>query len=66
MLYERKTVHNKAYIIQKLVNLKYRDTLSVFEHLGNFKGLVNQITNMKMVLNNELQVLLLLISLSNN
>ncbi|KAI5335776.1 hypothetical protein L3X38_025910 [Prunus dulcis] len=46
-----------------LVNLKYRDGRSVTEHLNDFQGLINLLTNMKMVLNDELQALMLLSSL---
>ena len=35
-LYERKTAHNKAFMIRRLVNLKYKDGNSVIEHLSNF------------------------------
>ena len=33
-LYERKTVGNKAFLIRKLVNLKYREGASIAEHLN--------------------------------
>ena len=35
-LYERKTAQNKAFMIRRLVNLKYKDGNSVVEHLSNF------------------------------
>jgi hypothetical protein len=35
-LYERKTAQNKAFMIKRLMNLKYKDGQSVTEHLGNF------------------------------
>ena len=62
-MYERKTAQNKASFIRRLVNTKYRDGRSVSEHLSDFQGMVNQLTNMKMVLDDELQALLLLSSL---
>lgn len=62
-MYERKTAQNKASTIRRLVNLKYRETRSVSEHLSDFQRLINQLTNMKMVLEDELQALLLLSSL---
>ena len=65
-VYERKTAQNKASTIRRLVNLKYRETWSVFECLSVFQGLVNQLTNMKMVHDDELQALLLLSSLPDN
>ncbi|XP_016647234.1 PREDICTED: retrovirus-related Pol polyprotein from transposon TNT 1-94 [Prunus mume] len=62
-MYERKTTQNKASVIRRLVNLKYRDGRSVTEHLRDFQGLINLLTNMKMVLDDELQALVLLSSL---
>lgn len=62
-MYERKTAQNKASLIRRLVNLKYKDGRSVIEHLNDFQGLVNQLTTMKLVLDEELQALLLLSSL---
>ncbi|CAL8081528.1 unnamed protein product [Prunus armeniaca] len=62
-MYERKTSQNKASVIRRLVNLKYRDGRSVTEHLSDFQGLINLLTNMKMVLDDELQALELLSSL---
>nr|KYP59402.1 Retrovirus-related Pol polyprotein from transposon TNT 1-94 [Cajanus cajan] len=40
-LFESKNAQNKAFLIQKLVNLKYKDGSSVAEHLSNFQNLVN-------------------------
>ncbi|CAL2227219.1 unnamed protein product [Prunus armeniaca] len=62
-MYEWKTSQNKASVIRRLVNLKYRDGRSVIEHLSDFQGLINLLTNMKMVLDDELQALVLLSSL---
>ena len=59
-MYERKTAQNKATLIRRLVNLKYKDGRNVTEHLSDFQGLVNQLNTMKMVLDDELQALLLL------
>jgi hypothetical protein len=65
-LYERKTTQNEASTIRRLVNLKYRETRNVSKHLSDFQRLINQLTNMKMVLEDELQALLLLSSLPDN
>lgn len=62
-LYERKTAQNKAFTIRKLVNLKYKEGRSVAEHLSDFQDMVNRLTTMKLVLDEELQALLLLSSL---
>lgn len=40
-MYDQNTSTNKAFMINKLVNLKHRDKASIAEHLKNFKNLVN-------------------------
>jgi gag-polypeptide of LTR copia-type len=62
-LYEQKTPANKAFLIRKLENLKFREGTSVAEHLNEFHSLINQLSAMKMTLEDELQALLLLGSL---
>lgn len=62
-LYERKTAGNKAFLIRKLVNLKFKEGDSISEHLNEIQSIVNQLAAMKMVLDDELQALLLLSSL---
>ena len=62
-MYERKTAQNKATLIRRLVNLKYKNGHSVEEHTSDFQGLVNQLNAMKMKIEDELQALLLLSSL---
>ncbi|CAL2258123.1 unnamed protein product [Prunus armeniaca] len=62
-MYEQKTAQNKTSVIRQLVNLKYKDGRSVTEHHNDFQGLINQLTNMQMVLDDELQALVLLSSL---
>ena len=34
-LYERKTGGNKAFLIRKLINLKFKEGTSIMEHLSN-------------------------------
>ena len=46
-----------------LVNLKYKEGCSITEHTSEFQGLVDQLTTMKIILDDELQALLLLSSL---
>ena len=62
-LFESKNSLNKAFLIRKLVNLKYKDGSSVAEHLSSFQNMVNQLTTMEIVLDDELLALLLLSSL---
>jgi hypothetical protein len=40
--------------------LKYKDGQSVTEHLSNFQGLLNELSNMKLVLDDEVQALFML------
>lgn len=46
-----------------LVNLKYNEGHSITQHTSEFQGLVDQLTTIKIILDDELQALLLLSSL---
>ena len=52
-MYERKTVVNKALVIKQLAKLEYRDGSSVIEHFNVFQGHINQLTAMKINLDDE-------------
>ena len=62
-LYERKTAHKKASLIKRLANLKLKSGKSVSEHLNDFQDIINKLTTVKVVLDDELQALFLLSSL---
>ena len=63
-LFESKNSLNKTFLIRKIVNLKYKDVSPmVAEHLSHFQNMVNQLTTMEIVLDDELLALLLLSSL---
>jgi hypothetical protein len=49
-------------MIKRFVNLKYKDGKSVTEHLSNFQGLLNELSTIKLVLDDEVQSLLMLSS----
>ena len=53
-LYERKTAGNKIFLIRRLVNLKFKDGGSVAEHMNEVSNIVNQLSAIKMVLDDEL------------
>jgi len=53
----------KAFLIMKLVNLKYKDGSLVVEHFSSFENMVNQLITIEIILNDELLALLLLSSL---
>ena len=40
-VYEKSIYGNKAMIIKRFVNLKYKEGHSMTEHTSNFQGLVN-------------------------
>lgn len=65
-MYENNTFRSKATTIGRLVNLKYKDGKSMTEHTSDFQGCVNQLSSMKMPLEDELQALLLLSSLTDS
>ncbi|KAH9784249.1 retrovirus-related pol polyprotein from transposon RE1 [Citrus sinensis] len=65
-IYEQPTAHNKVNLMKRLVNLKYKEGRSTTEYISEFQGLVDQLTTMKNILDDELQVLLLLSSLPDN
>ena len=50
-------------MIKRLVNLKYKDGNNVTEHLSNFHGLLNELSTMKLELDDKIQALFLLCSL---
>ncbi|RVW64630.1 Retrovirus-related Pol polyprotein from transposon TNT 1-94 [Vitis vinifera] len=50
-------------MIRRLVDLKYKDGNSVAKHLSNFQGLLNELSTMKLELDDEIHALLLLSSL---
>lgn len=61
--YEQKTAANKAFLIRKLVNMKFKEGGPIADHLNEYQSVVNQLATMKMVIEDELQALLLLSSL---
>ena len=63
IIYEQSTAQNKVNLMKMLVNLKYKVRCSITEHTGKFQGLVDQLTTIKIILDDELQALLLFISL---
>lgn len=65
-MHEKSTFRNKATSIRRLVNSKYRDDKGMTEHISDFHGLVHQLTSIKIPLEDELQALLLLSSLSDS
>ena len=61
-LYETKNAKNKAFLMKRLVNLKYVDGNLVADHLNDFQNIFNQLASMNINLEDELQALFLLSS----
>ena len=53
---------DKAFLIRWLVHLKYKENGLIVEHLNGVQSIINQLSSMKMTLDDELQALLLLSS----
>ena len=54
MIYKQPTAHNKANLMKMLVNLKYKERYSITEHTSEFQGLVDQLTTIKIILDDGL------------
>lgn len=53
-VYARKILQSKAFLVKKLVHLRYKDGGNRAKHMSNFKDIVNQLANLEIVLPNEL------------
>ena len=65
-MYEKPSANNKVYLMKKLFNLKMPEGGSVIEHLNSFNIIVNQLVSVGIKFNDEICVLILLVSLPNN
>lgn len=61
--FEQKTIVNKAFLIRKLVNLKFKNENPIVYHMNEFQSVVNQLGTMSITLDDEIQSLLPLSSL---
>ena len=50
---------NNAFLIRKLVNMKYQQGVSMSDHLSRFQDCVNRLGSLKMEMEDEMQALLL-------
>ena len=48
-IYEQLITKNKANLMKRLVNLKYKEGHSITKHTSEFQGLIDQSTTMKML-----------------
>ena len=65
-LYERKNALNKTSLKRKIIQLKYKDIDSIVEHINTFMGYVNQLAATKFSLDDAMQAILPLCTLSNS
>ena len=54
MIYEQPAAQNKANLMKRLFHLKYKKIHSITKHISEFQGLVDQLTTMKIILDDEL------------
>ena len=65
-LYERKNALNKTSLMRKIVRLKYRDGESIVKHINTFMGYVNQLAAIKFPLDDAMQAILFMCTLSDS
>ena len=65
-IYEQPITQNKANLMKRLVNLKYKEGHGITKHTSEFQGFVDQFTIMKNILDDELQALSLFSFLPDN
>ena len=61
--YKKDTTGDQIYVIRQLVNLKYRPSTSIAQHLNDLTNIVNQMVNLNMTLDEEIRTLFLLNSM---
>lgn len=64
--HERELTKNKITTLKKLVNLKFEEEGWIYKHVRAFSGLVDELSSMNVVMNEELRGLLLMSSLPKN
>ena len=63
MLYSSKTGNNKLFYLTKLVQVKYKEGTSLPDHLNEMEGIHDQLSRMRVTLEDEVFALLVLASL---
>lgn len=53
-MFEQKIVGNKIFLLKKLVNMKLKEGTLKTDHLNAFHSIVNHLTAMKMVRDDEM------------
>ncbi|KAM0013352.1 putative ubiquitinyl hydrolase 1 [Helianthus debilis subsp. tardiflorus] len=65
-LYAGNTCHSKLFLIKRLMGLRYHDETSMSDHLNIFWGIINQLSEIGVTIDEEVQGLLLLGTLPNS
>ena len=59
-LYEKNMASNKVFLVKKLYNLKRKEGASIAEHLNAFNIITNQLSFVKIILDDEIRAILLM------
>ena len=65
-MYEKPSANNKVHLMKKLFNLKMKEDMPVIQHLNEFNIITNQLSFVEINFDNEIQTLILLVSLLNS
>lgn len=58
--FQEKSSQNVTFLVRQLVNMRYQDGNNMSEHMSEFQGLLNQLSNMKMEFEQKFQAIFLL------
>ena len=59
-LYEKNMASNKVFLMKKLHNLNMKEGASIAEHLNEFNIITSQLASVKIILDDEIRVILLM------
>jgi hypothetical protein len=65
-MYEKLSANNKVHLMKKLFNLKMAEVATVAHHLNEFNTIMNQLSSVEIDFDDEIQVLIILVSLPNS
>lgn len=54
ILYEGKNIQNEVFMVERLVHLRYKDKSSMAKLMNDFQDIMNQLSNLEVLLTNEL------------
>ena len=59
-LYASKTGNNKLFLLKRLMNIRYKESSPISDHINNFQGILDQLSGMGVKFDEEIQGLWLL------